>query len=277
MFYFNHFILICNYLLPCDIYNLSLVNKKLYRWVLKFRRILITTQNKLLYPYISYLHNCSLINDNEDRVYNGCIKFKNVKNSTELFIEAAGIVGLKYICEALICFKPDINARNNRAFRYAAKYGNLSICKWLHNSSKFNNVNPNAKDDWAFFQAARHGNLKVCKWLLQFNPEIHAKYIFVRSAKKGRFDMIHWILKLRPHCYKNIDFAFMYAGANGRLKMCKWLLKFAKTHNININLQYADYWAFKSAANKGHLKTCKWLLKFGVPQNVVEKYAPQLV
>lgn len=101
------------------------------------------------------------------------------------FIEAIHIGDL-VLCKKLLPYV-DPDYCDSFAFREAAEWGHLHICKWLlYLPGKYEGaINPSAKHNSALIWAKHFCHTEVCKWLLKL-PKEHG---IIDTSKLGKDEL----------------------------------------------------------------------------------------
>lgn len=86
----------------------------------------------------------------------------------------------------------DIHAKDDSAFRHAARFGHLNVVKYYISET---NVNVHAKNDYALQWTIKNGHTKVVERLMSFIRHIHTQSLN-QIAEKHKLpnDIVHFIL-----------------------------------------------------------------------------------
>jgi|688.fasta_scaffold348402_1 hypothetical protein len=127
------------------------------------------------------------------------------------FIKACKEGNLKQAQSIYIKNKPDIHAKEDKAFRIACYYKNIIIAKWLYSLKDKPNIH--VKNEFVFRYACFRGDIgdiEIVKWLI--------------------------ILKNKSDIHVENDKAFKNAYLNGHLKIVQLLF------NLNITASFNFIW-----------------------------------
>lgn len=148
---------------------------------------------------------------------------------------------------------------------FAAKSGNLELCKWLVNEK---GINVNTKSEFGetvLMSSALSGNIDLCKWFVDEKgmnvneKDKHGLTALMYAAKEGYFNLCKWLVDEKgadvnatTDCKIGKMTVLKRAARSGNLDLCKWL--------IDEKGMKADTTILEEAAHSGNPKLCKWLV-----------------
>lgn len=264
----NEWIELCVTLYDDIIYDIIKYNKK-YKIAIMY---LLNKQDKDYKPDVNdFLHNIKIV-DYMCKLYDTQIYLDEKK-----FVRDADLDLIKYISKnSKFVWNP------KRMLKYAAKYNNFEMAKWIksnsyidptYNITEYATINGNFEmlkwarnngfpwDRMVTAYAAENGHFEMLKWIIE-NGCPWDTHACTRAAGNGHFEIIKWAKE--NGCQIN-SFTCASAAENGHFEILKWL----KENNCKW-----DYYTCASAAKNGHFEILKWAKENGCEMSAcVYKYA----
>ncbi len=136
---------------------------------------------------------------------------------------------------------------DNHVTAAAAKYGNLSVLKWLRAQSP-----PCPWGKYVCSDAAESGQLAVLQWLRAQDPPCPwDSYVCDNAALNGHLVVLQWLRAQDPPCPWDAHVC-KNAAMNGHLAVLQW----ARAQNPPCPW---SYWVSVLAVQKGRLEVLQWL------------------
>ena len=189
----------------------------------------------------------------------------------------------------------DIHDRNEQAFLYACRSGNLELVKWLWNIGLklemrgLGRINIHVHHCLAFIYACESGNLELVQWLWNIGVEsnniidIHAQHegAFQRACSSGNLDLVKFIWNIGVESNNIIDIhslaemAFRFACYSGNLLLVQWLWdigldprfnngRIINIHDLRHSMTNNNESGFIYACLSENIELIKWLWNIGL-------------
>ena len=163
--------------------------------------------------------------------------------------------------KSLIIKGVDIHARDDYAFRWAARNGHLEVVKYLVEDC---DADVHAYDDHAVRWSAERGHLEIVKYLVEeCGADVRNKddYALRWAALNGHLEVVKYLVSKGANVRVWNDFALRLAAQYGHLEVVKYLVE---DHDANVHSN--DEEALRWAAENGHLDVVKYLKSYIVLQ-----------
>lgn len=157
------------------------------------------------------------------------------------------------------------------SIKAATRNGHIHIVKWLSNCG----INIRSYDDELMREAACNLQLEVCEWFLILGADVHAREDeAIRLATGNDFDINNKPFQMTLLLYRygadihaRDDEAFIWAAEFGNLELCKWLV------DLGANIHTNNDESFKLAAKNDKFDMCVWLASLDIMSFDAYKFA----